>query len=101
MTKNDADGVFAAMGRAADDSLEIVSLIRAGKLTRHRFEAWYTQRRAEGEGLVMTLRAKASGLAEPLESVIVQGEKILSSVAPRAAKHPAHHRRTLHKAKSK
>jgi hypothetical protein len=98
MKDDDSDGAFAALGRAADESLEIATLIRAGTLTRQRFDAWYTKRRAEGTGLVITLRQKVTDLAAPFETVITQGEGMLSSAAPRPARHPAHRRRTAHTA---
>lgn len=48
-------------GRAAVKSHEIVSAIREGRLTRGQFDAWHTQRRSAGRGIVITLREKAPG----------------------------------------
>jgi hypothetical protein len=90
--KNEPAGVFAAMGRAVDESVDIASSIRSGSLTRRQFEKWYAKRRAEGAGFVVTMREKASGLAEPVEAAIVQGEELLRSVAPRAAERPKRRR---------
>ena len=66
-------GAFTALGRAADDTLEIASAIRSGRLTRHQFEEWLEKRRGEGEGLVITLRDKASGMLKPVEIAITRG----------------------------
>lgn len=57
--------VFPARGRAADESRRIVSAIRAGRLTRRQFDAWYTKRRSGGKGLVITLRERAPASGRP------------------------------------
>jgi len=46
-----------ASGHRADEvHRELLSAIRAGRLTRRQFEAWHTQHRDAGRGLVITLR---------------------------------------------
>jgi hypothetical protein len=86
-------GAFTAFGRAADDTLEIASAIRAGRLTRHQFEDWLQRRREQGEGLVITLREKTANMAKPLELALERGEELLRSVAPRPVARRRHARR--------
>ena len=93
--KREPDGTFAAMGRAADESFENALAIRAGKLTRPQFEAWYMKRRAEGTGMVITLREKTTDLTKPVEAALKRGQDLLRSAAPKRA------RRAHRKAKSK
>ncbi len=88
--KNEPDGVFTAAGRATDESLRIASAIRSGRLTRHDFQAWYEKRHAEGLGIVLALREKASVIAEPIEMALAQGRDIFRSTAD----HPSRRRRT-------
>ena len=98
--KSESSGVFTVMGRAADESLEIASAIRAGRLTRNQFDAWYTKRRNEGEGLVITLREKASELVKPVEGIMTAGGELLRAAGPRTAR-PARRRRTARHASRK
>ena len=96
MTKKpETEGAFAAMGRAADESLEIAMAIRGGRLTRPQFDAWYNRRRAEGRGLVITLREKTSDMTKPVETAIKQGEELLRAV-PRARVRRSHRRVKAH-----
>ncbi len=99
--KHSSTGVFAAMGRAADESLEIAEAIRAGKLTRSQFESWYTRRRAEGTGLVITLREKTADLAKPLEGALVRGEELIRSAGPKRVRRVHRVHRVHRKAKAK
>lgn len=93
MKKNEPDGVFAAMGRATDESLKVASALGTGRLTRHQFGAWYEKRRSEGTGMVVSLREAASALAQPVETALAQGQELLRSAAPRTTARPARRRR--------
>lgn len=84
--KKEPDGTLTALGRAADESLEIAAAIREGRLTRPQFDAWYAKRRSEGSRVVISLREKVAVLAEPVGAAIVRGEEMLGW-APRGPKH--------------
>ena len=86
-------GAFTALGRAADDTIEIAGAIRSGRLTRHQFDEWMEKRRDEGEGLVITLREKTAGLMKPVEIAMARGEELLRSVAPAPISRRRHSRR--------
>jgi len=86
-------GAFTALGRAADDTLDIAGAIRSGRLTRRQFDEWMEKRRDEGQGLVITLRDKASGMLRPVEIAMARGEELLRSVAPAPVSRRRHSRR--------
>jgi hypothetical protein len=87
--RHERQGTFAKIGRAADESMTIAAAIRDGRLTRRQFDEWYAQRRADGEGLVITLRTTAARLARPVESVLEQSAGALRAVAPAPRKRKA------------
>ena len=96
--KREPDGMFAAIGRAADESFEIAEAIRGGRLTRPEFEAWYLKRRAEGTELVITLREKTVELTKPVQTALKHSVEVLRSAAPRRARR-SHRRNRRSKSK--
>lgn len=60
MTRKIVRAAPAASGGNGVKSHEIVAAIREGRLTRRQFDAWHTQRRGKGKGIVITLREKPS-----------------------------------------
>ncbi|UPT72629.1 MAG: hypothetical protein M0D55_11760 [Elusimicrobiota bacterium] len=76
------EGMFATLGRAADESVGIADAIRSGRLTRSQFDAWYARRRAEGSGIVVKLRERATEMSEPLGRAVGQAERLAMAVAP-------------------
>ena len=93
--KSESEGIFAAMGRVADESIGIAAAIGAGSMTREKFDAWYEKRRAEGTGIVVSLRERATNIAEPVGTVIVRGQEMMRAAMPRVSERPRRRRRTL------
>ena len=99
--KRDADdGVFESAGKAVDKSLTMAAALRAGKLTRSQFDAWYTKRTAEGADLIVNLRERTTRLLEPIEAALEQSGLVLRAAAP-PARHRAHRRRVAARAPAK
>jgi hypothetical protein len=79
------DGVFTSVGRAVDENLTMAIALRSGKLTRPQFDAWYSKRRAEGAGMIVTLRERASNMVQPLQAAVELGKELILEPAPRHA----------------
>lgn len=77
-----SEGIFATVGRAADESVAIADAIRAGRLTRAQFDAWYNRRRSEGAGIVVRLRERAEEMGGPAATLARQGERFAATVMP-------------------
>ena len=73
----------------------MAAALRAGKLTRPQFEAWYSRRTVQGSDLMFNLRDLTARLLEPVAAVLEQnGRRVLDSVATQPARR-SYRRRTI------
>ncbi len=82
-------GMFAALGRALDESMEMAMDLRDGKITRADFERWYDKRREQGREITVTMRDRGMDAAgKPVEMALDFGKSVLSMGLPRARARP-------------
>lgn len=85
------EGVFESAGKAVDESMALAAALRAGRLTRSQFDAWYAKRTAESNDLIVNLRERTTRLLEPVETAIEQGRRALDAAfVPRSARRSHH-----------
>ena len=94
----DGHGVFESLGKAVDESVEMAAALRAGKLTRRQFDAWYAKRSAQSKGLIVDLRHRTTRMLEPVATAIEQGRHVMSAAAPRSPRRAHNRRRNAHRA---
>ena len=86
------EGLFESMGKAVDESMEMAAALRAGKLTRTQFDAWYSKRTAEGADLIVNLRERTTRLLEPVAAAVEQSRQALGAAVAQPMRR-AHGRR--------
>jgi hypothetical protein len=79
--KRKAEGPLAAARAAAEESLEIASALKEGRLTRRQLTSWYAKRVDDGVDAVNAAGATVSSMARPIGAAMEQGRDMMGTMA--------------------
>lgn len=93
--KGSSIGLFASLGRALDESVDMALEMRSGRMSRAEFDRWWNRRREQSRQVLDSLRERTMAMAEPVAGAVDMGRGALrTAVTSGSRSRPARSRRS-------